>query len=161
MVCPLPQQLPGNCELIRERPCSNRIEVKIRDLDLPAIELDLGERKPVQTSPGWSITFVRERNTRQQGQAVTLAGVGEEAIGESLREPRREYVDMPVRYFLESHEVEVCGKDDSDRSLEVGVAHEDVVGRHAKRFCPKEWSRSKEEDEADEGAVTHSAMTLR
>src|SRR5581483_1916616 len=160
MVCPLPQHLPGNRELIRERPCSNRIEVKIPHLDLPAIEINLSERKSVKTSLGWSIAFVRERNTRQQGRAVTMTGLGEEAIGESLRKPAGEYVDMPVRYFLKSDEVDVCVKNDSDRSLEVGVAREDVVGRHTKRFSPKEWSRSKEDGETDEGERAHSAMTL-
>ena len=125
------------------------------------MELDLGERKPVQTSPGWPITFVRERNTRQQGQAVTLAGVGEEAIGESLPEPRREKVNLPVRYFLQRHDVHVCGKDDFDRSLEVRVTYEDVVGGDAKRFGRAEWSPWKKDREADEGAAANATMPLQ
>src|SRR5438046_6602206 len=147
----LPQHLPGNCEFIRQRPRSNRIEMEIGHLDLPAIELDVGERKAVQASLGWSVTFVRERQTRQQGWSATISGLGEEAIGEWLPEPRREKVNLPVRYFLERHDVHVCGKDDADRSLEVGVAYEDVTGGEATQFggaagrpCQKDCSADQE-----------------
>ena len=135
--------------------------MEIGHLDLPAIELDVGERKAVQASLGWSVTFVRERQTRQQGWSATISGLGEEAIGESLPEPRREKVNLPVRYFLERQDVHVCGKDDADRSLKVGVAYEDVIGGDAKRFGGAEWSPWKKDREADEGAAANAAMPLQ
>ena len=90
-----------------------------------------------------------------------MSSLREETIGESLPEPRREKVNMPGRYFLKRHDVHVCGKDDFDRSLEVRVTYEDVVGGDAKRFGRAEWSPWKKDREADKGAAANPAMTLQ